>query len=172
MSVTRSFILGVVAMATSVARSIPASASAAPSYATAYALPLGSSGAQKYVFVEVQPTYLDKTSRALSVRYEAGSFIFVDTGGIVAIPGLIGVPGGNGCFAAGTDAVRCPVDLGDPGIIGMRFHMRQACPTKSISSRVSSTGARVYPASSATPAVSGGASGQASGTSTAASTFG
>lgn len=113
MSVTKSFLLGAAAVATSVSLFIPAGACATSSIASARSTPADSSGAQKYVFIEVRPSLGDNTSRALSVRYEEGSFIFTDSGGIL--------PQGTGCVAAGLRAVRCPVDLSDPAIVGMRF---------------------------------------------------
>jgi hypothetical protein len=124
MSVSRNFILGAFAIATSVALSIPASASAGPSLATAYAIPADPSGAQKYVIVRVEP--VGNEASRISVRYEGGSFIFVDTAGMAPHPGLSEVPEANRCVAAGPNAVRCPVDLGDPAIVGMTFDITTA----------------------------------------------
>jgi hypothetical protein len=116
MSVTRNLSLGAVAIATAVALSTPATASAGPSVANAYVIPTDSSGAQKHAIVRVQP--VGNEASRISVRYEGGSFIFVDSAGILP---QSGPSGENTCVAAGPQTVRCPIDLSDPAIVGMSF---------------------------------------------------
>jgi hypothetical protein len=116
MSKTRNFTLGAAAIAMSAALSLPASAFAGPSDVSAYVVQASSGGAEKFAIVRVQP--LGNAPSQLRVRYEGGSFIFVDTGGIQPHPGSIGA---NTCVAAGPQAVSCPIDLTDPTIVGMDF---------------------------------------------------
>lgn len=113
MPVRKSFLLGAAVGVTSVVLSAPAGASATSSIATLREAPANTDPAQKYVYVLARPSLGDTTSRALTVRYEGGSFVFIDSGGIV--------PRGTGCVADGLRAVRCPIDLNDPAIAGMSF---------------------------------------------------
>ncbi len=101
------------AAAASAALIAPATACATSSIATMREMPVDSSGAQKYVYVLARPSLGDNTPRALTVSYEGGSLVFRDSAGIV--------PQGALCFADGLHAVRCPLNLGDPGIVGMEF---------------------------------------------------
>jgi hypothetical protein len=119
MPMTKSFLLGAAAVATSVSLFIPASAFAGPSFASVSVIPADSSGAHKHLIVRVEPS--DNASRSISVRYEQGAFVFADTAGI--LPGLLGAMEGNTCAAAGPRAVSCPIDLGDPAIVGTEFQV-------------------------------------------------
>lgn len=110
MPVKKSLLIGAAASAALIA---PAPASATSSIATMREMPVASSGPQKDVYVLARPSNGDNTPRALTVLYEEGSFVFRDSGGIV--------PQGALCFADGLHAVRCPLDLTDPGIVGMEF---------------------------------------------------
>jgi hypothetical protein len=122
MSVAKSFLLAAAAAATSVSVFAPAMASAGPSFATVYLIAAAPGRADKYLMVEI--AHGDNTSRRLSARYEEGAFVFTDTAGM--LPGSAIDPGGNNCVAAGPRAVRCPVDLGDPAIVGTSFDVDTA----------------------------------------------
>jgi RTX calcium-binding nonapeptide repeat (4 copies) len=123
MPVTKSLLLGAAAVATSVSLFAPAIASAGPSFATVNVMSVSYGGVpQKFLSVDVEPSKDDDKSRAITVRYEGGAFVFTDPAGMLPQPGISpGFPGGNSCVQAGPHAVRCPVDLEDPAITGTSF---------------------------------------------------
>lgn len=119
--------LGAFAATTALLALSPATAAAAPSYASVYvnydSYPGHPEIDDTEIRVDVGPANRDETSRALSVRYEDGAFIFVDSGGIVPQPLTGHIAEGNVCASMDSYSVRCPVELGDPSITGMSFRV-------------------------------------------------
>lgn len=119
--------LGAFAATTALLVLSPATAAAAPSYASLYVNQNAYPGYPEIddteISVSVGQARRDETSRALSVRYEDGAFFFVDSAGIVPRPLTGQIAEGSTCVSAGPFAVRCPVDLGDPEIVGIEFNI-------------------------------------------------
>jgi hypothetical protein len=121
MPVTKSFLLGAAAVATSMSLFAPASASAGASLASVRVVTPYSGRADKNLMVQVEPSPGDNTSRSISVRYQDGAFVFAGTTGMLPQPGPLDAPDGNTCVQAGPQTVRCPVNLTDPAIVGTEF---------------------------------------------------
>jgi Ca2+-binding RTX toxin-like protein len=119
MSVTKTFLIGAAIVATSVSLIATVAASAAPLSATAYLIPTAPGGADKFLFVQVANG--DNRDQTLGVRYQEGAFLFANPAGVV--PGSVAPPGESTCAAEGPHTVICPIDLGDPAIVGTSFHV-------------------------------------------------